>query len=170
MRATEIERTKKDKQFVKKGPHVAALEAEWRESVKEDVARMGVKCCSMTGVVDNIRISAYLTPTVSFLRSSLLAIIVSLLALTAYGFDMFGDCCGHRQQVQSEHCKTPADNTAPCKDDNCQCVCHGIISPFDGGLLRATDVAFVITELVRHADEIPPDAVPLGIDHPPQLS
>ena len=107
---------------------------------------------------------------VSFLRSHLFVVIVSLLVATGYGFDLFGDCCGHREPAQAEHGKSVPKDKTPGGGDSCQCICHQIVTPLTPEPLRVADVAFVPSPFVAHADEFPPDAVPRGIDYPPQLA
>ena len=103
-------------------------------------------------------------------RSSLFIAIVSLLVLTGYGFDLFGDCCGHREPGQAEHGKSAPNDQTPGSGDGCQCVCHQIITPLMSEPLRIVDAVLVASDFVAHADEFPPDAVPRGIDYPPQLA
>ncbi|MEP6673462.1 MAG: hypothetical protein ABJF10_30220 [Chthoniobacter sp.] len=106
----------------------------------------------------------------SLLRSSLFIAIVSLFVLTGYGFDLFGDCCGSEKQVQTQSGKTAPGKKAPGKSDDCQCICHQIISHSSVEPMRVAAVLIVTAEFVAHPDEFPPDAVPLGIDYPPQLA
>ena len=106
----------------------------------------------------------------SRLRSSLFIAIVSLFVLTGYGFDLFGDCCSHHQQSPVEHGKSVPDEQTPVKDDGCQCICHQIISPLTTEPVRVADAGFTPASFVAHPDEFPPDAVPVGIDYPPQLA
>ena len=106
----------------------------------------------------------------SFLRFNLFIAIVSLFVLTGYGFDLFGDCCAWEKQVQTQSGKTAPDEKAPGKSDDCQCVCHQIISHSGVEPVRVAAVLIVTVEFVAHPDEFPPDTVPLGIDYPPQLA
>ena len=100
------------------------------------------------------------------LRSNLLIAIVSLFVLTGYGLEVFGECCSHREgQGQAEH-----HEKAPGQGDDCQCLCHQIISPIATEPLAVAVAVFTLGNLVAHADEFPPDAVPLGIEHPPQIT
>ncbi len=103
-------------------------------------------------------------------RSSLFIAIVSLLVLTGYGFDLFGECCTHDVQGQAEHGKSSPNEQAPGGGDGCQCICHQIITPLTPEPLRVADAVLVASDFVAHADEFPPDAVPRGIDYPPQLA
>lgn len=108
---------------------------------------------------------------VGILRSSLFALIVSLLLATGYGFDLFADCCTH-SQTHSQQQKGPgaSSDKAPVQDDSCQCICHQTVAPGVGLQPVTATVTLVPSTLPAFADEIPPDAVPLGIDYPPQLA
>jgi hypothetical protein len=44
------------------------------------------------------------------------------------------------------------------------------VTPLFPEAVRGTGVVFVEMNLAVNADEFPPDAVPLGIEHPPQLN
>ena len=99
------------------------------------------------------------------LRSNLFIAIVSLFVLTGYAQDVFGECCAHDKQEQTQHGKT-----TPGKADDCQCLCHQIISHWNVEPVRVAAAVLVTAEFVAHPDEFPPDAVPLGIDYPPQLA
>ena len=106
----------------------------------------------------------------SRLRSSFIIAIVSLLVFAGYGFNLFGECCDHQEQAQVELGKALPDKTAPTDGDDCLCNCHQIASPISVEPLRVSDASFVVADLVGHPDEIPPDAVPIGIEYPPQLA
>ena len=108
----------------------------------------------------------------SCLRSHLFIAIVSLLVLTGYGFDLFDDCCARQEQAQTEHGKPAPKNQTPgnSNGNGCQCICHQVITPLSTEPIRVADMAFVPAGFVAHPDEFPPDAVPLGIDYPPQLA
>ena len=103
-------------------------------------------------------------------RSSLFIAIVSLLVLTGYGFDLFCDCCAHREPGQAEHGKSAPNDQNSGDGDGCQCICHQIVTPLTPEPMRVAEAAFVPSDFVAHADEFPPDAVPRGIDYPPQLA
>ena len=105
-----------------------------------------------------------------FLRSNLIIAIVSLFVLTGYGFDLFGDCCSHPEQAQVEHGNSGPKGQPSGSGDGCQCVCHQVIIPLSLDPMRVAFADVVSTDFVAHADEFPPDAVPLGIDYPPQLA
>ena len=63
----------------------------------------------------------------------------------------------------------PNDQT-PDGEDDCQCLCQKIVTPLTVAPTQVADALFVPAAFVAHADEFPPDAVPLGIDYPPQLA
>ncbi len=109
-------------------------------------------------------------PPLNRLHSNLGIAIVSLFVLTGYGFDLFGDCCAWEKQVQTQSGKTAPGKKAPGKSDDCQCICHQVISHSSVEPLRVAAVLIVTAEFVALPDEFPPDAVPLGIDYPPQLA
>ncbi len=98
--------------------------------------------------------------------------IVSLFVLTGFGVDVFGECCGSHGPAETEHsgCAPDDHDQAPDKGDGCQCICHVVLTTLTAGTLWAADAAFVPTGFLSHTDEFPPDAVPLGIDHPPQIA
>lgn len=106
----------------------------------------------------------------SFLRSNLILLIVSLFVLTGYVHGILGDCCGHDKQRQTQSTKTAPGKKAPQKSDNCQCLCHQVISHGNFEPVRAVAGALVAMAVRMLLDEIPPDAVPVGIDYPPQLA
>ena len=97
--------------------------------------------------------------------------IVSVFVLAGFGVDLFGDCCGRHEQEQAEHggCAPDDHGQAPDKGAGCQCICHVVLTPLTAETVWAADVAFVPTGFLTHTDEFPPDAVPLGIEHPPQI-
>jgi len=99
------------------------------------------------------------------LRSSLLISLVSLLVLTGYASEMFCDCDDEHRHEMTEH-----GESVPAEGDDCQCICHQSVSNLSGASVQAGAVLCAVQSAVRHADEFPPDAVPRGIDHPPQLA
>ncbi len=106
----------------------------------------------------------------SFLRSILFAAIVSLLVLTGYGSDVLDYGCAGEKQDQTSHSQQHSGKTAPLKKDDCQCLCHQIYAPHTAAPVRVAPASLTPAELAAHADEFPPDAVPLGIDYPPQFA
>lgn len=102
---------------------------------------------------------------VNLLRSSLFISIVSLLLLTGYASEVFCGCHDEHHLEMAEH-----GESAPAEGDDCKCVCHQAVSDFSGPPVQTEAVFRTVRAVVRHADEFPPDAVPLGIDHPPQIA
>jgi hypothetical protein len=102
---------------------------------------------------------------VTFLRSSLLISLVSLLVLTGYANEIFCDCQDEHRQEMTEHGKSD-----PSKGDDCQCICHQVFSNVSSAPMQTVALFCAVQMLARLTDEFPPDAVPLGIDHPPQLA
>lgn len=109
-------------------------------------------------------------PLLRFLRSNLFIAIVSLLVVTGYGFDLFGECCADERHEYVEHGKSAPNDQAPGGNDGCQCICHQVVPPISLEPVQMAVAVFVAADFVAHADEFPPDAVPLGIDYPPQLA
>jgi hypothetical protein len=128
---------------------------------------------------------------VTFLRSSLCILIVSLLVLTGYAQRIAGSCCADEmsswqspegqllKQVdfpaaqdtlapQPEHTH-PAPVNRAVGDSCCQCMCHQVFSPFGTEAVRVGEAALFVKERFAHVNEFPPDALPLGIEYPPQL-
>jgi hypothetical protein len=102
---------------------------------------------------------------VSCLRAQLLIAIVSLLVLAGYGQRVFGECCTRSHDGHAEH-----GEKAPGKSDDCQCVCHAPASALAAEPVRAIAAPVSIGDVLPHADEFPPEVMPVGIDHPPQLA
>ena len=98
-----------------------------------------------------------------FLRSSLFLSIISLLLLTGYASEIFCDCHGGHSQEMTEH----GDST-PATGDDCQCVCHQMISDVFAAPMQLRKLLSATLDAVPHTDQFPPDAVPLGIEYPPQ--
>ena len=99
------------------------------------------------------------------LRSSLFIAIVSLFVLTGYARDVFGECRAHHAEARTEH-----GGKTSGKPDDCQCLCHQIISPLTPEPVGAVAAVQLPETFLAHPDEFPPDAVPRGIDVPPQLA
>jgi hypothetical protein len=106
---------------------------------------------------------------VSLLRSSLFIAIVSLFVLTGYAHGVVGDCCAHEKQ-QTQSARTAPGKDSPQESDDCQCLCHQVISHFTGDPVPVAAGTLVPMTRKMHPDEFPPDAVPVGIDVPPQLA
>ena len=100
-----------------------------------------------------------------FLRSKILIVIASVCILAGYAHAVIDRCCDDRQTECAGHGKS-----APVEDDGCQCLCHKIFSDDSPTPARVPVVAVVLQPVRWPAAEFPPDAVPLGIDYPPQLA
>ena len=108
------------------------------------------------------------------LRSSFFIAIVSLWVLSGYGIALLGDCCDHHRDAQGQQ-EVENENSAPDDQhdgdgDGCQCICHTVTTVLTLEPVWATDAAFVETDFVAPRDDTPPDAMPRGIDYPPQLA
>jgi hypothetical protein len=96
--------------------------------------------------------------------------IVSVFVITAYALDVFHYDCHGEQQEQTTHDHAPSGKDAPAEKGGCQCLCHQIFT------IQMAAPASIPCDAPRNADylvlrdEFPPDAVPLGIDHPPQIA
>lgn len=107
---------------------------------------------------------------VRFLRSSFLVAIISLLVFAGYGFGFMGDCCSAKQQGQEQGGAYFLAQHHPGESDHCHCVCHQITPLVVVELERTVTVRLGASDSLVLPDEVPPDAVPLGIEHPPQLA
>ena len=105
-----------------------------------------------------------------FLRSNLIVAIVSLLVLTGYGFDVLDYCCDDGNQEQVGHAQSHSGKKAPQGKNETKCICHQIFSGSEVEPVRVAPSVQTSTDSVGYVDEFPPDAVPLGIDYPPQLA
>jgi hypothetical protein len=101
----------------------------------------------------------------NFLRSSLLISLVSLFVLTGYANEAFCDCHERHPAEQTGH-----GDSFPPDGGDCQCICHQVFSNVSGAPVQTGSFAGEVQAVVPQADEFPPDAVPPGIDHPPQLA
>lgn len=106
----------------------------------------------------------------AFLRSSFFIAIVSLFVLTGYSWTALADCCRHESQAAAKHALSAPLKQAPADADDCQCLCHQAISHLTGESLRLEQTVLLRQAHLARRDEFPPDALPLGIDYPPQLS
>lgn len=113
--------------------------------------------------LDTSQGSILLLATLHLLRSNLFCILVAAIIFAGYGAALSGACDDLKPTAVSESQKDAGDHS-------CQCLCHQIFvqerikSPgVVGGLEEA---GLVFPELA----DIPPDAIPFGIDHPPQLA
>ena len=95
---------------------------------------------------------------------------MSCLLLAGYGFDLLGECCEQVKQTQVEGGKLTPTNQNSAEGQDCQCVCHHAVPPISMSPSDLVFGAFVVGEAFPLLDEIPPDAVPFGIEYPPQLA
>ena len=106
----------------------------------------------------------------SFFRSNLVIAIVSLFVLTGYSCDVLDYGCEWQKQEKTAQGKPSSGKNAPAKNDDSQCLCHQIYIAHVAQPLRVVPAILTPADFVAHADEFPPDAVPLGIDYPPQIA
>ena len=102
-----------------------------------------------------------------FLRAKLIAVIVVLLVLGGYGAQAFG-CCEEPSavsQTEPGHAGHPAHT-----GDACQCLCHQTFLNDRSTPPPVPIALFEVVSFVSDGADFPPDAIPLGIDHPPQLA
>lgn len=118
--------------------------------------------------IDTPRKAAYGWRRVALLRSSFFIAIVSLFVLTGYSLQAFADCCTHEER-QAQHAQSGTQKKAPSESNHCQCLCHQVISHVTSEPLRIAATALLEQGLMAQRDEFPPDALPVGIDYPPQL-
>ena len=107
---------------------------------------------------------------VRLFHSNLLIAILSLFVFTGFTHDVLGSCCeGKKQELAAQGQTTPGKNI-PAQNNNCQCLCHQFFTAHAVTALSAAPVICAPANFVAHADEFPPDAVPVGIEVPPQLA
>ncbi len=104
-------------------------------------------------------------PTVSFLRTRVFAILFALLTLGGYGYEI----CAHampepESSVEHQH-SLPSDQGA-CH--HCTCHCSPTVMANVERLL--TIQPRMLAGYAVDRGQFAPDAVPIGIDHPPQLA
>ena len=106
----------------------------------------------------------------SFLRSSLFIAIVSVLVLTGYACDVLDYDCESEKQEQTMPDGAPSGKDVPAEKDDCQCLCHQIFTAQSAAPVRIASGIPGVADYLVQPDEFPPDAVPLGIEYPPQLA
>jgi len=109
---------------------------------------------------------------VEFLRSNLVAGILSLLMLTGYASELFGECDDQRTGQSAMVLATNGDakESPQQTSDECQCLCHQVFSDLTGVSIRLTE-SLIFTEIDYVVfSEFPPDAEPHAIEHPPQIA
>ena len=102
-------------------------------------------------------------------RSSIFVAFVSLFILTGYGLDVLDYCCENDGREEVSH-KDQLNKGNPVKKGECQCICHQTFIGRFSEPVRSVPFALRAIEYLDPADEIAPDAMPLGIEYPPQLS
>ena len=107
---------------------------------------------------------------VSFLRSSFFIAIVSALVLAGYVSDVLDYDCESEKQEQTTQSDTHSGKDAPAEKGDCQCLCHQIFTTQAAAPVRIASGTPGVADYLVQPDEFPPDAVPLGIEYPPQLA
>ncbi|MDQ3621820.1 MAG: hypothetical protein M3463_04925 [Verrucomicrobiota bacterium] len=100
------------------------------------------------------------------LRSRIFSILVVALLFAGYSEFVLG-CCDHEPAAAVSEPGEPSHSHSD--EQGCHCVCHqtfvnDLTSPALIGRLLEAELVFA--ELA----DVPPDAIPLGIDHPPQIA
>ena len=95
--------------------------------------------------------------------------LVALFVLTSYGWSLSGQCCADEGRVAALQVTVAGAEQSPAADDGCQCVCHQILSQPFTEPVKAVGLAMRSERAPAVVDEVPPDAMPLGIEYPPQL-
>ena len=95
--------------------------------------------------------------------------IVALFVLMGFGWSMSGQCCHEDAQSMSVQVQVAGTEHSPAADDGCQCVCHQVFSQPFTEPVKAAGLAMLSGQSLVLVDEVPPDAVPLGIEYPPQV-
>jgi hypothetical protein len=101
-----------------------------------------------------------------FFRSRILCTLVALFFLGMIAERAFGHCAPDpaKQAIETEHGESAQSGEHPC-----ECVCHNeFVSEGPGQGVGA--VASIDFFLVSDRADFPPDAIPFGIDHPPQIA
>ena len=102
---------------------------------------------------------------VRFLRTRLFAVLIALLVLGGYAREVYAHAMP-RHENNAEHQHSDSDEKGGCH----HCTCH-----FSSGMVVSSDrvVGFQVPTCVGYVvtpGEDAPEAVPVGIDHPPQLA
>lgn len=105
----------------------------------------------------------------AFLRSSLLLTLVCLFVLTGYSAQAFGVCCERGDGEPAQHAEAASTKQLPADTHDCQCVCHQILADSTHKPLHVIGASILSVESLTCGNQYPPDALPLGIDYPPQL-
>ena len=101
----------------------------------------------------------------SFLRTRVFSILIALLTLGGCGYELYAHAAPRHEET-AEHQHSDSEENGGCH----HCTCH-CSPPMMQNVERV--VAFQPPTFVGYAAtraEFLPDAVPVGIDHPPQLA
>jgi hypothetical protein len=120
---------------------------------------------SAHGFLTKIPASTIEPAPVNFFRANLFVAIVSVFVLTGYAHAAIDRCGASGNHGHAEH-----GESAPVKDSGCECPCHQIATNALSKSVSAPMPSLALQSLRFSTDEFPPDAVPPGIDHPPQLA
>ena len=176
MKARELARTRPP---APSGKSPVAHAAPWTAAACCRFAE-GAACCVRRGasaptaprrgpqrhpVLDQTSRATYPHVRLKFLRSKILIVIASVFILTGYAHAVIDRCCDEKQTERAGHGKS-----APVEDDGCQCLCHKVFSNVSPTPVRLPVLTLILQTVRWPEGEFPPDAVPLGIDYPPQLA
>ena len=103
------------------------------------------------------------------LRSSLLLAFVYLFVLTGYSAQAFGLCCERGTGERTQQAEASSQKQAPADSHDCLCICHQIVADPAQKPLPIIAASVLSVETLTCGNQYPPDALPLGIDYPPQL-
>jgi hypothetical protein len=103
-------------------------------------------------------------------RSRVLSTLAAVLVLLGSAAILNGACCSGADRGAGCNARDTSHSSEQKADGDCVCLCHQASAEeqvFDSFLrfcFRQTEIAFA------DVAGFPPDAIPFGIDHPPQLS
>jgi len=106
----------------------------------------------------------------NFFRSSLFGMLVALFVVAGYGWSLSGQCCLGERGLPAAQIEGAHSEEAPAQDDGCQCVCHQIVFHGAAEIVKVAGLVLVSEDSQVVTDEVAPDAVPLGIEYPPQVA
>ncbi len=95
---------------------------------------------------------------------------VALLVAAGYGWSLSGQCCLGERGAQTAQIEGAYSDESPAQDDGCQCVCHQIVFHGAVEIVKVAGLVRLSEDAPAVADEVAPDALPLGIEHPPQVA
>jgi len=96
--------------------------------------------------------------------------LIALFVAASYGWNLSGQCCLGEQGLQTAQIEGTHSEGSPAQDDGCQCVCHQIVIPGAVEIVKVAGLVLVSEDSQAVTDEVAPDAVPLGIEYPPQVA